>query len=175
MSGGAMKRCKKHSRRRCRSTSNKRKYYGKYPSGTYKKCPKGFNQTCKKNHEYIMFLSKFVNSRANKEKYPDFKTRRSAGIAAWNNRKESKPSPSSSSSSGPSFTFAKISEYLFGTSAKPDCYDDMCKEGIKTKSDFKQFVLKNPPDKLGKDMTKAQLDLYNNIITCYRKGKYCSE
>ena len=176
MSGGAAskrKRCSKGSRRRCRSKTNKRKYTGSY-SGTYTRCPNNYRAVCKKNHEYIMFLTKFVKSRANKAKYPNFKERRQAGIDAWNARK------SSSKPSGPSF--AKVVAYLFGDSEskpepeqEPECYKDMCKQGIKTKKDFVKYILEHSPDKTGKELTGKELEMWTNINECTKQGKYCKE
>jgi hypothetical protein len=120
-----------------------------------------------------MFLSKFVNSRSNKAKYPDFKTRRKSGIAAWN-RKKGSSSSSSSSSSSPLLSLTKFVNFVFGSS-EPACYKDMCKEGIRTKTDYVKFLRSHHPDKIGRELTRRELTLFDSINDCYKKGKYCTK
>jgi len=110
-----------------------------------------------------------VNSKSNKAKYPDFKARRKAGIDAWNRKKKS-----SSSSSAPLLSLAKFVNFVFGPS-EPACYKDMCKEGIKTKSDYVSFLKSHHPDKVGRPLTKSELSVFDNVNTCYKKGKYCKK
>lgn len=54
---------------------------------------------------------------------------------------------------------------------KENCADIMCKYGINSKAEFKEWVLKNHPDKGG----TIDMDDFKQIITCANKGSYCKK
>ena len=61
------------------------------------------------------------------------------------------------------------------TTTPHPCYEKMCKQGIKTKADYFKFLRSHLPDRTGKQLTGAELDMYNDIIKCSKDNKFCNK
>jgi hypothetical protein len=54
---------------------------------------------------------------------------------------------------------------------KENCVDLMCKYGINSKAEYKEWVLKNHPDKGG----TINVDDFNQIVACANKNSFCKK
>lgn len=63
-----------------------------------------------------------------------------------------------------------IEEFLLRFN-KENCVDLMCKYGINSKAEYKEWVLKNHPDKGG----TINVDDFNQIVACANKNSFCKK